>query len=93
VRVSGVIAPPDGSSVIRAQTTGVVGDGALGRSLARMLLQDGSAALIKPDVLTRVGWPRCGGDEGIRGCNRERCERVYSGQAEFSMTSTKLTRW
>jgi hydroxymethylbilane synthase len=47
VRLSGLIAAPDGSSVIRAQTTGAVGDGdALGRRLARMLLQDGGAALL-----------------------------------------------
>jgi hydroxymethylbilane synthase len=47
VRLSGVIAAPDGSSVIRAQATGVVGDGdALGRRLAHLLLQDGGAALL-----------------------------------------------
>ncbi len=47
VRVSGVIAAPDGSSVIRAQTTGAAGDGdALGRRLAHMLLQHGGAALL-----------------------------------------------
>jgi hydroxymethylbilane synthase len=47
VRLSGVIAALDGSSVIRAQTTGVVGDGdALGRRLAHRLLQDGGAELL-----------------------------------------------
>jgi hydroxymethylbilane synthase len=47
VRVSGVIAAPDGSSVIRAQTTGDAGDGdALGRRLAHVLLEHGGAALL-----------------------------------------------
>jgi hydroxymethylbilane synthase len=47
VRLSGLIAAADGSSVIRAQTTGVVGDGdALGRRLAHTLLQNGGAALL-----------------------------------------------
>jgi hydroxymethylbilane synthase len=47
VRVSGVIAAPDGSSVIRAQTTGLVADGdALGRRLAHALLGHGGAALL-----------------------------------------------
>jgi hydroxymethylbilane synthase len=47
VRVTGVIAAPDGSSVIRAQMTGPVGDGdALGRRLAHMLLEHGGAALL-----------------------------------------------
>jgi hydroxymethylbilane synthase len=47
VCLSGLIAAPDGSSVIRAQTTGVVGGGdAPGRRLAHMLLQDGGAALL-----------------------------------------------
>jgi hydroxymethylbilane synthase len=47
VRVSGVIAAPDGSSVIRAQTTGPVADGdALGRRLAHVLLEHGGAALL-----------------------------------------------
>ena len=42
VRVSGVIAAADGSSVIRAQTAGPIGDGdALGRQLAHMLLNYG----------------------------------------------------
>jgi hydroxymethylbilane synthase len=45
--VSGVIAAPDGSSVIRAQMTGPVGDGdALGRRLANALLEHGGAALL-----------------------------------------------
>ena len=47
VRVSGVIAAPDGSSVIRAQTTGPAGDGdALGRRLAHALLEHGGAGLL-----------------------------------------------
>jgi hydroxymethylbilane synthase len=47
VRLSGLIAAPDGSVVIRGQATGVVSDGdALGRRLAHMLLQDGGAALL-----------------------------------------------
>ena len=48
VRLSGVIAAPDGSSVIRAQLTGLVGDGdALGRRLARTLLRQSGAALLQ----------------------------------------------
>ena len=47
VRVSGLIAAPDGSSVIRAHMTGAAGDGeALGRRLAHMLLKYGGAALL-----------------------------------------------
>ena len=47
VRMSGLIAALDGSSVIRAHTTGVVGDGeALGGRLAHMLLKHGGAALL-----------------------------------------------
>jgi hydroxymethylbilane synthase len=47
VRLSGVIAAPDGSLVIRAQTTGAVSDGdALGRRLAQTLLLQGGAALL-----------------------------------------------
>lgn len=47
VRLSGLIAAPDGSSMIRAEATGVAGDGdTLGRRLAHMLLQDGGAALL-----------------------------------------------
>jgi hydroxymethylbilane synthase len=47
VRLSGVIADLDGSSVIRGQVTGAVADGeALGRRLARTLLQEGGAALL-----------------------------------------------
>jgi hydroxymethylbilane synthase len=47
MRLSGVIAAPDGSSVIRAQTAGAVGDGdALGRRLARTLLLQGGAELL-----------------------------------------------
>ena len=45
VRVSGVIAAPDGSSVIRAQMTGPAGD-ALGRRLAHALLEHGGTALL-----------------------------------------------
>jgi hydroxymethylbilane synthase len=47
LRLSGVIAALDGSSVIRGQMTGAVGDGAaLGGRLAHMLLQDGGAELM-----------------------------------------------
>jgi hydroxymethylbilane synthase len=47
VRLSGVIAAPDGSSLVRAQMTGVAGeDDALGRRLAHKLLQDGGATLL-----------------------------------------------
>jgi hydroxymethylbilane synthase len=47
LRLSGLIAAPDGSAVIRAQTTGPVSDaGALGRRLAHILLHQGGAALI-----------------------------------------------
>jgi hydroxymethylbilane synthase len=47
VRVSGVIAAADGSSMIRAQTTGPARDGdALGRGLARALLEHGGAGLL-----------------------------------------------
>jgi len=47
VRLSGLIAAPDGSSVIRAQATGAVADGdALGRRLAHRLLKYGGAALL-----------------------------------------------
>jgi hydroxymethylbilane synthase len=45
VRLSGLIAAPDGSSVIRAQKTGVDGD-ALGRRLAHRLLRNGGAELL-----------------------------------------------
>jgi hydroxymethylbilane synthase len=45
--LSGLIAAPDGSSVIRARTTGAVGDGAeLGRRLAQLLFRYGEAALL-----------------------------------------------
>jgi hydroxymethylbilane synthase len=44
VRLSGLIAAPDGSLVLRGQMTGVVGDGAgLGGRLAHVLLQNGVA--------------------------------------------------
>jgi hydroxymethylbilane synthase len=47
VWMSGVIAAPDGSPVIRAQTAGAAGDGdVLGRRLAQTLLQKGGAALL-----------------------------------------------
>jgi hydroxymethylbilane synthase len=47
VCLSGLIAAQDGSSVIRAQTNGVAGDGAeLGRRLARLVLQHSGAALL-----------------------------------------------
>jgi hydroxymethylbilane synthase len=47
VRLSGVVAAPDGSRVIRGQMTGVARDGeALGHRLAHKLLQDGGAALL-----------------------------------------------
>jgi hydroxymethylbilane synthase len=45
--LSGLIAAPDGSSVIRAQETGGAGEGAaLGRRLAHRLLEAGGAALL-----------------------------------------------
>jgi hydroxymethylbilane synthase len=47
VRVSGLIAAPDGSSVIRAEMTGAAGEGeTIGRRLAQMLLSRGGAALL-----------------------------------------------
>jgi hydroxymethylbilane synthase len=47
VRLSGVVAAPDGSSVIRAETTGAAGEGAaLGHRLAHQLLQEGAGALL-----------------------------------------------
>jgi hydroxymethylbilane synthase len=46
VRLSGLIAAPDGSSVIRAQVTGAVDGEALGRRLARILLEHGGAAML-----------------------------------------------
>jgi hydroxymethylbilane synthase len=47
IRLSGVIAAADGSSVIRARMTGAAGTGdALGRRLAQTLLADGGAALL-----------------------------------------------
>jgi hydroxymethylbilane synthase len=58
VRLSGVIAAPDGSSVIRAQATGMVGDGdTLGRRLAHKLLRDGGAELLDrvPHATTKGG--------------------------------------
>ena len=45
VRLSGVIAAPDGSAVIRAQVTGTAGE-QLGRRLAHLLLARGGAALL-----------------------------------------------
>jgi hydroxymethylbilane synthase len=47
VRLSGLVAAPDGSSVIRGEMSGAAGDGeALGRRLAQRLLDDGGAALL-----------------------------------------------
>ena len=47
VRLSGLITAPDGSSVVRAQASGAVADGAaLGRRLAHLLLEYGGAALL-----------------------------------------------
>ncbi len=47
MRVCGLIAAPDGASVIRAQLTGAAGDGeTLGRRLAQLLLGRGGAALL-----------------------------------------------
>ena len=45
VRLSGVIAAPDGSAVIRAQVTGTAGE-QLGRRLAHLMLARGGAALL-----------------------------------------------
>jgi hydroxymethylbilane synthase len=51
VRLTGVIAAPDGSSVIRAQLAGGAANGeALGRRLARTLLGHGGAALLDRPV-------------------------------------------
>jgi hydroxymethylbilane synthase len=48
VRLRGVIAAPDGSSVIRAETTGAAAEGhALGRRLAHRLRHDGGDALLR----------------------------------------------
>ena len=47
VRLSGLIAAPDGSSVVRARLAGGAANGeALGRRLAQVLLADGGAALL-----------------------------------------------
>jgi hydroxymethylbilane synthase len=46
VRLSGLIAALDGSSVVRAQLTGAVGGEALGRRLAQVLLDRGGAAML-----------------------------------------------
>jgi hydroxymethylbilane synthase len=47
VRLAGLVAAPDGSSVIRGELTGAAGDGeALGRRLAQLLLEHGGAALL-----------------------------------------------
>jgi hydroxymethylbilane synthase len=48
VRLSGLIAAPDGSSVIRAQLTGAAGGEALGRQLAQLLLERGGDAILGP---------------------------------------------
>jgi len=64
VRLSGLIAAPDGSSVIRAQLTGTIGDGeALGRRLAQVLFELGGAALldrISPGVSQAAYTPASG---------------------------------
>ena len=47
VRLSGVVAAPDGSALIQGWITGAAGDGeAAGRRLAHRLLRDGAAALL-----------------------------------------------
>ena len=46
VRLSGLIAAPDGSSVVRAQMTGAADGEALGRRLAQVLLDRGGAAML-----------------------------------------------
>ena len=46
VRLSGLIAAPDGSSVVRAQMTGAADGEALGRRLAQVLLEHGGAAML-----------------------------------------------
>jgi hydroxymethylbilane synthase len=46
VHLSGLIAAPDGSSVVRAQLTGTVDGGALGRRLAELLLEHGGASIL-----------------------------------------------
>jgi hydroxymethylbilane synthase len=47
LRLSGVIAAPDGSTVIRGRLAGAAGDGdALGRRLAQTLLREGGAGLL-----------------------------------------------
>ena len=69
VRVSGVIAAPDGSSVIRAQTTGAAGDGdALGRQLAHVLLEHGGAALLDRTWHGVTPWSRPHGRQQV-GCH------------------------
>jgi hydroxymethylbilane synthase len=56
VRLTGVIAAPDGSSVIRAETTGAAGDGhALGLRLAHRLRHDGGDALLNRTEPVRQG--------------------------------------
>jgi hydroxymethylbilane synthase len=59
VRLSGVVAAPDGSRVILGHMTGVARDGeALGHRLAHQLLQKGGAALLDPQMArTTVGGP------------------------------------
>jgi hydroxymethylbilane synthase len=48
VRLSGLIAAPDGSSVIRAELTGAADGEVLGRRLAQLLLERGGAAILGP---------------------------------------------
>jgi hydroxymethylbilane synthase len=67
LRLSGVIAAPDGSSVIRAQTTGAAGAGdALGHRLAQTLLRQGGAALLDRSPPPDAGIPVAGRPEGSR---------------------------
>jgi len=66
VRLSGVIAAPDGSSVIRAKLTGAAGDGdALGRRLAHRLLRHGGAALLQCCQSDALMATKNGGNWGI----------------------------
>jgi hydroxymethylbilane synthase len=62
MRLSGIIAAPDGSSVIQAQTTGAVGGGdALGRRLAQTLLLRGGASLLERSQSTLLTATKNGG--------------------------------
>jgi porphobilinogen deaminase len=71
LRLRGVIAAPDGSSVIRAQTADAVcAADALGRRLAHTLLRDGGAALLNPTLQKSAGRDRQGGivRAGVQPC-------------------------